>query len=228
MNVTSTFSVAGRCSSTGSLGAIVTSSSPAVGARCLSVKGKSGVILSQNVTDPRLASVGYSALEQGYDAKGAIRSMTNATPFPEYRQLAVVDGKGKSDVFTGEQALGVHGEYCSDNVVSIGNLLSDATIPEAMGEHFIDNGNLSLPERLISAIEVGFMMGGELDQEHSIGLIVYTYDNFPYVDLRIDYSDDPLRDLKQLWEIYGPQAEDYRVRALEPERAPSYNVKGDE
>lgn len=229
MKITNTFSVAGRCEKTGALGAIVTSSSPSVGARCPWVKSNVGVILTQNVTDPRLADIGLSTLENGYDARSAIRTMIAASDFPEFRQLAVVDAKGGSAVFTGEKALGVHGEFFTDNVASIGNLLSDPAIPKAMGQRFIERNDLTLPERLISAIECGFNMGGELDQEHSIALLVYHPDApFAFVDLRVDYSDDPLHDLKKLWEIYGPQAEDYKIRAIEPDLAPSYGVKGDE
>ncbi|MFK2825752.1 DUF1028 domain-containing protein [Bacillus sp. B190/17] len=229
MNVTSTFSVAGRCEKTGALGAIVTSSSPAVGARCPWIKSNVGVILSQNVTDPRLADIGLATLEKGYDAEAAIRTMKAASDFPEYRQLAVVDARGGSSVFTGEKALGVHEDFHASNVACVGNLLSDPTIPRAMGRHFIEQQNLPLPERLISALELGFDMGGELDDEHSIALLVYHPDApFAYVDLRVDYSDDPLNDLKKVWEIYGPQAKDYKTRAIEPELAPSYGVKGDE
>ncbi|MGE8081655.1 DUF1028 domain-containing protein [Peribacillus loiseleuriae] len=228
MNITSTFSVAGRCSKTGALGAIVTSSSPSVGARCPWVKSNVGVILTQNVTDPRLADIGLATMDKGYDAQSAIRTMMAASDFPEFRQLAVVDSKGRSGVFTGEKALGVHGEFFAKDVASIGNLLSDPAIPTAMGERFIERNDLSLPERLIFAIECGFNMGGELDQEHSIALLVYHPDTpFAYVDLRVDYSDDPLQDLKKLWEVYGPQAKDYKIRAVEPELAPSYGVKGD-
>ncbi|OCA87208.1 DUF1028 domain-containing protein [Pseudobacillus wudalianchiensis] len=229
MKITNTFSVAGRCAATGALGAVVTSSSPSVGARCPWVRSNVGVILTQNVTDPRLADIGLSTLEKGYDAQSAIRTMIAASEFPEFRQLAVVDAKGKSGVFTGERALGVHGEFYAENVACIGNLLSDRAIPEAMGQRFLERTDLSLPERLISAIELGFHMGGELDQEHSIALLVYHPDApFAYVDLRVDYSDDPLADLKKVWEIYGPQAKDYKIRAVEPELAPSYGVKGDE
>lgn len=229
MFVTNTFSVAGRCSETGALGAIVTSSSPAVGARCVRVKTGVGVVLSQNVTDPRLADIGISILEKGFDAKKTVDAMKAATPFPDYRQLAVVDVNGISAVFTGVKALGVHGEYHDRDVACIGNLLSDPQIPEAMGRHFKTQKEMSLEERLISTIEVGFQMGGELDQEHSIALVVhYPGVPFPYVDLRIDYSDDPLGDLKRLWNIYGPQADAYRVRAYQPEMAPPYGVKGDE
>lgn len=229
MKITSTFSVAGRCAATGALGAIVTSSSPSVGARCPWVKSNIGVVLTQNVTDPRLADIGLSTMEKGYGAQAAIRTMKAASDFPEFRQLAVVDAKGGSGVFTGEKALGVHGEFYAKDVASIGNLLGDPSIPTAMGQHFIESENLPLPERLISAIELGFDLGGELDDEHSIALLVYHPDApFAYVDLRVDYSEDPLQDLKKLWKIYGPQAKDYKIRAIEPECAPSYGVKGDE
>ncbi|MFK9093543.1 DUF1028 domain-containing protein [Bacillus salipaludis] len=223
-----TFSVAGRCSATDAFGVIVTSSSPSVGARCPWVKKGVGAILTQNVTDPRLATVGFSVLENGFDADSTIRSMKEASPFPEYRQLAVVDSKGNSAAFTGNKALGVHGEFCGQNVASIGNLLSDPAIPEAMGRAFLQTEGQPLTDRLILALEKGFQMGGELDQERSIGLLVFTDEPFAYVDLRVDYSDQPLEDLKRLWEIYRPQANDYKVRAVTPERAPSYGVKGDE
>ncbi|MFJ7726404.1 DUF1028 domain-containing protein [Neobacillus sp. NPDC097160] len=223
-----TFSVAGRCSATGAFGVIVTSSSPSVGARCPWVKTGVGAILTQNVTDPRLASVGFSVLEGGFDAESTIRSMKEASPFPEYRQLAVVDSKGSSAAFTGNKALGVHGEFCAQNVASIGNLLSDPAIPEAMGRAFLQTEGQPLTDRLILALEKGFQMGGELDQERSIGLLVFTDEPFAYVDLRVDYSEQPLEDLKRLWEIYRPQANDYKVRAVTPEMAPSYGVKGDE
>lgn len=226
--ITSTYSVAGRCSSTGALGAIVTSSSPAVGARCAWVKTGAGVVLSQNITDPRLADIGMVALEKGFDARFALEAMKAASPFPEHRQLAAVDADGGSCAFTGQEALGTHSDFCSDGVACVGNLLSDPAIPEAMARHFSTETPLALPERLISAIEVGFQMGGEMDQERSIALLVHTDVPFAYVNLRVDYSDNPLEDLKRLWDVYQPQAEDYKRRALDPEQAPTFGVKGDE
>lgn len=228
MKITNTFSVAGRCSETGALGVVVTSSSPSVGARCPWAKQGVGAILTQNVTDPRLANIGLTVLEHGLGAQNALQAMKESTPFPEYRQLAIVDAEGNSAVFTGKKALGVHGEFRDHNVASIGNLLSDPIIPEKMGRKFLETEGLPFTERLILAIEKGFQMGGELDQERSIGLLIYKDDSFPYVDLRVDYSDNPLEDLKKLWEIYGPQAEDYRIRAVTPEAAPSYGVLGDQ
>src|SRR5699024_6611148 len=118
--------------------------------------------LTQNVTDPRLANIGLTAMDNGFKANSAIQAMKETTPFSEYRQLAAVDNNGESSVFTGSKALGVHGEFQSDNVASIGNLLSDPNIPKEMGKKFIETEGLQITDRLIAAIEKGFNMGGEL------------------------------------------------------------------
>lgn len=229
MKITNTFSIAARCSTTGALGAIVTSSSPAVGARCPWIKSDVGVVLTQNVTDPRLADIGLTSLEKKYHAKAAIRTMIAASDYPEYRQLAVVDVHGNSSVFTGDKALGVFGDFSADNVACIGNLLSDSIIPRAMGQFFLENMELSFADRLIASLQVGFDLGGELDQERSIALLVYLPETpFAYIDLRVDDSDDPLGDLKKLWNVYKDQADDYRIRAVNPVTAPSFGVMGDE
>jgi uncharacterized Ntn-hydrolase superfamily protein len=51
--------------------------------------------------------------------------------------------------------------------------------------------------------------------------------SWPVTDLRVDYADDPLADLIELWHVWKPQKNDYRVRAIDPTRAPSYGVPGD-
>ena len=69
--------------------------------------------------------------------------------------------------------------------------------------------------------------GGEAGPVHSAGLLVVDDVPWPETDLRIDYSDDPVGDLVALWELWQPQKNDYRVRGVDPTRAPSYGVAGD-
>ena len=49
-----TFSLLGRCTRTGMLGAVVTTSSIAVGSRCPFARAGVGAALTQHRTDPRL------------------------------------------------------------------------------------------------------------------------------------------------------------------------------
>ena len=83
-----------------------------------------------------------------------------------------------------------------------------------MVESFERNANEPLAERLMRAIEAGLAAGGELKQIKSAGLLVVHKESFPFVDL----SPTPLRELRFLWELYQPAANDFVVRAVDPDR----------
>src|SRR6185437_4965367 len=78
------------------LGMVITSSSPAVAARCAYIRPTIGVAASQNVTDPRLGPALLDALAAGQDPEQALASVRSSAEHTEYRQLAVVDRSGRS------------------------------------------------------------------------------------------------------------------------------------
>ena len=90
-----------------------------------------------------------------------------------------------------------------------------------MVESFEATETEPLAERLLRAIEAGHAAGGELKQVKSAGLLVVHRQAFPYVDLRVDLSPQPLTELRFLWELYRPEADAYVVRAVEPDKAAS-------
>ena len=69
--------------------------------------------------------------------------------------------------------------------------------------------------------------GGEEGPTHSAALLVAGENAWPLVDLRVDWSEDPVGDLRDLWVRYEPQMNDYLDRALNPAVAPAYGVPGD-
>jgi len=93
---------------------------------------------------------------------------------------------------------------------------------------FVANSDTELAGRLIAALRAGLHAGGEAGPLHSAGLIVVSDVPWPVTDLRVDWSDDPIAELAALWHLWGPQAEAYRLRALDPTKAPGYGVPGDE
>ena len=62
---------------------------------------------------------------------------------------------------------------------------------------------------------------------HSAGLVVSAQVPWPVTDLRVDWSDEPVRELWRLWQLWEPQKTDYLTRALDPEHAPGYGVPGE-
>jgi uncharacterized Ntn-hydrolase superfamily protein len=221
-----TFSLAGRCERTGMIGGIVSSSSIAVPSRCLWASPH-GVVLSQNVTDPRLGVLGLDLLARGFGAESALRQLRDARPHAEWRQLAVLDADGSRAAVTGEKGLGIVATKAGRDCIAAGNLLVHDGVPAAMVEAFEASHASFLAERLLSALEAGAAAGGEAGPVHSAGFCVYGREVWPVAELRVDWSDEPVGDLRALWARYEPQMNDYVMRAKRPEQAPSYGVPGD-
>ena len=92
--------------------------------------------------------------------------------FIDYRQLAVIDIKGRSASFTGAETLGTNAVVRSDGCIAAGNLLISTEVPQAMTDSFSNNSNLHLTERLLLALQAGLDAGGEEGPVHSAGIKV--------------------------------------------------------
>ncbi len=221
-----TLSLAARCAETGQLGVVISSSSICVASRCARVRAGVGAALSQNVTDPRLGPRMLDLVAGGADAAHAVAAAVASTPHAGHRQLALIDTRGRSASHTGARALGTRSEAHGRDCVAIGNLLAGEGVPGAMVAAF-EQSTGALADRLLAALAGGLAAGGEQGPVHSAGLLVADRVDWPVIDLRVDWSEQPLAELRQLWQRYRPQLAEYVDRALDPEQAPAYGVPGD-
>lgn len=221
-----TFSIIARCHKTGQFGAAISSSSPAVAARCIQARAGVGVATSQNITDPYLASILLDMTQYDLAPEESIAELVKNTDFIEYRQLSVLNGDEKPAAFSGKYTLGMHSECIGEHAVGAGNLLANPDVPKAMVDAFEQHQG-TLAQRLMHALKAGLDAGGEVGPVHSAGLLVVDKLKWPVVNLRVDWSDHPIEDLDQLWTLYEPQVEAYVSRALDPGGAPSYGVPGE-
>lgn len=224
-----TFSIVGRCAETGQLGIAISSSSIAVGARCPWVRGGIGAVSTQNITLPALGPEILDLLEQGASAREALDKALTTHGFNQYRQVTVIDHHGATAFFTGSEALGLHNAVAGEQCVAAGNLLSSPAVIEAMVQAFEGSSGEALADRLLVAMNAAMAAGGEAGPVHSAALSVVSDLLWPIVDLRVDWAEeDPIGQLGNLWTAYRPQMQDYITRALDPTKAPSYGVPGDE
>lgn len=216
-----TYSLTARCAVTGAFGNAVTSSSIAVAARCGWV-GPMGAVATQNLTDPALGPLGLGLLRQGLGAGAALDLLLRSTRGAEHRQVAVLDRMGGAAWHSGEKALPLHAVAAGPDCVAMGNLLADEGVPRAMLAAFAASAGLPLAERLMRALEAGLAAGGEFDDEHAAGLRVADRLDWPVVDLRVDWHEDPIAELRRLWDRYAPQQAAYVARALDAASAPGF------
>jgi uncharacterized Ntn-hydrolase superfamily protein len=212
-----TFSIAGRCARTGMLGAVVTTSSIAVGSRCAFAAPGVGAALTQHTTDPRLGPLMLDQLRRGYTAEQAIGAAVGTTPRSDWRQLAVIDAQGRSASCSGASVKPERAEAHGRDCVAIANIVRSDTIPTAMVKAFEADPASPLAARLIDALVAGDAAGGEFKPLLSAGLIVAHREVFPYVDLRVDSDPHPIQTLRRLWDEYAPLADLFVARAVHPD-----------
>ncbi len=141
--------------------------------------------------------------------------------------MTVVDAAGNTAVHSGSNSLGVHTHAVGDQAVAAGNLLKDEGVITALLTGYAQSTSAAFEERLLDGLRAAEAAGGEEGQVHSAGMVVVEDVSWPVTDLRVDYADDPLADLIELWHVWKPQKDDYRIRGIDPTRAPSYGVPGD-
>ncbi len=222
-----TFSIAARLADGHMMGLAMASSSPAVAARCAHARATVGAVATQNLTDPSLGPRILDLLAGGAAADAALEESLRSSPFGAYRQLVVIGRHGPPSIHSGARALGTAASATSAHAGAAGNLLAGPWVPAVMVEAF-ESARGHLGERLMRALRAGLDSGGEAGPVHSAGLVLVHAVSWPIVDLRVDWSDtDPVAMLWSLWERYAPQIDDYVLRALDPARAPEFDVPGE-
>lgn len=223
-----TFSIIARCTETGMMGIAISSSSPAVAARCAHARAGVGVVATQNITDPSLGPKGLDLMASGLSADAALAKLLDGYSNTPWRQIMLLDKNGLAAQHSGEHTLGInnlaHGRDCAAG----GNLLANPDVPARMVAAFeASTGHLG--DRLLIAMRAALAAGGEAGPVHSAGMLIVREVSWPVADLRVDWAeDDPIGELVTLWNIYKPQLNDYVTRALNPSGSPSYGVPGDE
>ena len=210
-----TFSIVARCAETGRLGVATATGSIAVGARCPFAAAGVGAAVTQNRTLPLIGPKALDCLRAGMSPADAAAAAARSFPFPEWRQVAVVDAQGAVGAFAGERCSGINAIVLGEGAVALGNLLQDPAVPAAMLDGFAAGAGL-LEERLLAALDAGLAAGGEVKPIRSAALLVVDRDPFPCTDLRIDFDELPLGRLRALWRAWRPAADTVRSWAVDP------------
>lgn len=196
-----TFSITARCEKTGKFGVAVSTKVPAVGSLCPYAKANVGAIASQSFVNPFIGINGLKYLEEGLSAEEVLKKILEEDPEPELRQVAIVDRKGRSVAFTGEKCDTWDGHLTGENYAVAGNMLVGEETIQAMAKAFEENEETSFEDRLLRALEAGQEAGGDKRGRQSASLYVVKNEVYPYLDLRVDEHEDPVKELRRVYEV---------------------------
>lgn len=190
-----TFSIVARDSQTGELGVATATAGPAVGALVPHVRADHAAMATQAMTNPYLA-VDAMANMPAADAEQALQNALAQDPESDRRQAIVIDAQGRIGAWTGARCEDYAGHAVGDNVAVAGNILAGRTVLDAMLDAMKGPGDLA--ERLFAALDAGNRVGGDRRGINSAALKVVGHQAYPEVDLRIDWSANPIADMSDL------------------------------
>ena len=190
-----TFSIVARDSQTGELGVATATAGPTVGALVPHLRAGQAAMATQAMTNPYLAVDTLAAIP-AVDAEQALQGALAQDPESERRQAIVIDAQGRIGAWTGARCEDFAGHVVGENVAVAGNILAGRAVLDAMLEAVSGPGVLA--ERLYAALEAGNLAGGDKRGINSAALKVIRDQAYPEVDLRVDWSSDPITDLSAL------------------------------
>lgn len=223
-----TFAVMARCPDTGKLGIAASTRSLAVGARVPHVRPNRGVAAIMAVADRRLGDTALELLEMGYKAPGVIDGLVAADPRYEYRQLGVIDADGYAAARTGQNSRDWAGHRVTDNLIVLGNVLKGEHVLDAIEAGFSARLDAAFEERLMQGLEGGRDAGGQHGGQNSAAILVYRDRAYPYVDLRVDIHEEPVGELRRVFDAYMTAADYYWQRQADPTVQPLHEVVPDQ
>ena len=170
----------------------------------------------QAIAEPRLGILGLRLLEGGYSPRKIISEIITSDDWPAKRQIGIVDIDGRSAAFTGDANAEWAGQLNGLNYVAMGNLLRGPEVVAAIAEVFLESESEELEERLVRAIEAGRDAGGQEEGQTSASLLTFGKETFSRCDLRSDISQEPVADLRRIYDWYKPLIPYFLERASDP------------
>jgi uncharacterized Ntn-hydrolase superfamily protein len=217
-----TFSIVGYDPTTGDLGVAVQSKFFAVGAAVPFARAGVGAVATQAQGNMSFGPRGLALLELGVEPAAALETMLSHDPDREHRQVGIVNAEGVSASYTGSECMSWAGHRVGKNFSAQGNILVSAETVDAMAKAFEETEGV-LGERLMRALEAGQAAGGDSRGVQSAAILVvregggYGGLSDRYCDLRVDDAEDPIGELRRLFDIWKHDAlimEGYRYADL--------------
>ncbi len=203
----STFSIVGCDPATGDLGIAVESKFLGVGAVVPWARAGVGAIATQSWANTSYGPKGLELLAQGQSPDEVMAALTGLDDHRALRQVGIVDAKGRTATFTGNECFAWAGGLTGPNYACQGNILVSAATVQALAQTF-EATTGGLWDRLVAALAAGQAAGGDSRGQESAALLVvregggYAGFNDRFIDLRVDDHPRPIEELTRLLDLH--------------------------
>jgi len=206
-NPVSTYSIVAYDEKTGEFGVAVQSHWFSVGFLVPWAKAGVGAVATQSFVKVEYGPDGLALMEDGKSAKEALDQLISADEGQAVRQVAMIDSKGGVAAHTGKNCIFAAGHTIGKNYSVQANLMEKETVWSAMSNAF-ENSKGDLASRMMASLEAAEKEGGDIRGKQSAAMLIVTGDPTGLswkdivMDIRVDDSPYPLKELKRLIRIH--------------------------
>lgn len=204
----STFSIVAVDLAAGELGVAVQSKFLAVGAAVPWLEAGVGAVATQAWANTSYGPRGLALLRQGASPAEAVDALIAEDDGRSRRQVGIVDARGKSATYTGEECTEWAGGVCGDGFAAQGNILAGPAVVDGLVAGLLQTQG-TLAERLLAALRAAQRAGGDKRGQQSAALAIvkprggYGGYNDRYIDLRVDDATEPIEQLAHLLDLHN-------------------------
>ncbi len=203
-----TYSIVARDPGSGELGVAVQSHWFSVGSIVSWAEPGAGAVATQANAEIGYGPRGLELLRAGLEPAGALARLRAADEGSATRQVAVLDGRGRVAVHTGELCIPFAGHICGEQVSCQANMMASPSVWPAMLDGYRQASG-PLAWRLLAALEAAERRGGDVRGRQSAALLVVPASGERWrstVSLRVEDHPEPLIELRRLlvlWQAYS-------------------------
>jgi len=203
-----TFSIVARDSITGEMAVAVQSHWFSVGTAVSWAEAGVGAVATQSFVNKSFGMRGLDLLRRGLTAQDALDVLLKDDEGREVRQVAIIDAKGNVATHTGKGCIQYATQVQGKQFSVQSNMMLTDQVSKAMATAFESSGNKPLAEKMLLALEAGQRAGGDIRGQQSAALIVVPglSEGKPWdersVDLRVDDSKQPIKELRRLYTVH--------------------------
>jgi uncharacterized Ntn-hydrolase superfamily protein len=206
-----TFSIVAFDPATGELGVAVQSKFFSVGSVVPWAKAGVGAVATQSWANIQYGPDGLALLAKGKSPAEVVKALTAPDMRREFRQLGIVDAKGRAASFTGKRCMDWAGHVTGKHFAAQGNILAGEAVVKNMAATFEkarQQPKTELADWLMAALEAGQTAGGDKRGRQSAALLVVRakggYDGVTdrYIDLRVADHKTPIQELGRLLKLH--------------------------
>jgi uncharacterized Ntn-hydrolase superfamily protein len=195
-----TYSLVARDAETGELGVAVQSRSFGTGSAVPWAQVGIGAVATQSFTERSYGPLALRLLMDGAAPDAALAQLVDADAQRDFRQVAVLDTRGRTASYTGSSCIPATGAVAGDGWSAQGNMLRSDDVIHALAEGFVAADG-TLADRLLAGLDAAEAAGGDFRGREAGAILVVPNEGGPYervVDLRVDNHRDPHAELRRL------------------------------